>query len=322
MPLTRSVGHSLAGALPKATAKSAAERLNLCRISDQRAGGRGYERSMSNPDKYAVIGHPISHSRSPVIHKLFAEQTGENLTYEAIDAAPEELNTALTRFITLGGRGLNVTVPHKQAVIDLMDSLSERAEVAGAVNTISKLDDGTLYGDNTDGIGLLRDLQGNLGLTLEDMRILVLGAGGAARGILASFAELRPEDLVCANRRLEKATDIADELGDIGRIRACSFDELGDEDFEFGTFDLIVNATAAGLEGKAPFPGSIVGADSVCYDLSYSMNDTPFVAWAREHGCKATHQGWGMLIEQAAEAFYIWRDVRPDTAPVREKLPS
>ena len=277
---------------------------------------------MSDPDKYAVIGHPISHSRSPVIHKLFAEQTGENLTYEAIDASPEDLNTALTRFITLGGRGLNVTVPHKQAVIELMDSLSERADIAGAVNTISKLEDGTLHGDNTDGVGLVRDLHDNIGLELEDMRIVVLGAGGAARGILASFAELRPEDLVCANRRLEKAVSIADELADIGRIRACSFEELGDADFEFGVFDLVINATAAGLEGKAPFPGSIVGPETVCYDLSYAMTDTPFINWANEHGCKAAHQGWGMLIEQAAESFYLWRDVRPDTAPVRAKLPS
>lgn len=277
---------------------------------------------MSTPAKYAVIGHPISHSKSPVIHKLFAEQTGEDITYEAIDLPPEELNSGITRFIALGGRGMNVTVPHKQAVIELMDSLTERAEIAGAVNTISKLEDGTLQGDNTDGIGLIRDLRDNLGLDLEELRILILGAGGAARGILAALAELRPEELMCANRRLERAIDIRDELADIGRISARSFEELTEEQDEIEGFDLVINATSAGLDGTvAPFPEHIVGPDTFCYDLSYSMRETPFVAWANEHGCKQAVQGWGMLVEQAAESFYIWRDVRPETASVRERLP-
>jgi len=277
---------------------------------------------MSSPDKYAVIGHPISHSKSPVIHKLFAEQTGENLIYEAIDVPPDELHAAVTRFVALGGRGLNVTVPHKQSVIELMDSLTERAEIAGAVNTISKLEDGTLCGDNTDGVGLIIDLRDNLGLDLETMNILILGAGGAARGILAALAELRPDSLMCANRRLERALTIRDELADIGRISARSFEELAEDDAENGTFDLVINATSAGLEGNvAPFPENIVGPDTLCYDLSYSMRETPFITWAKEHGCKQAVQGWGMLVEQAAESFYIWRDVRPATADVRAKLP-
>jgi len=328
---------------------------------------------MPEVEKYAVIGHPIAHSKSPVIHKVFAEQTGENISYEAIDAPPEELHNAVTRFITLGGRGLNVTVPHKQAIIDLMDTLTERAEIAGAVNTVIKLEDGSLCGDNTDGIGLIIDLQDNLGLDLENMRILVLGAGGAARGILATLAELRPEELVIANRTLDKALDIVDEFADIGRIKARSFEELaedasemadadadddiddiddidedddysaddyiadasgsddeddngyeGDDDNEPGpAFDLVINATSAGLEGKVPpFPACIIGPDTVCYDLSYSMRETPFVTWAKAQGCAAAHQGWGMLIEQAAESFNIWRDIRPDTTDVRKQLPS
>ncbi len=307
---------------------------------------------MSEAEKYAVIGHPIAHSKSPVIHKVFAEQTGENVSYEAIDAAPEELHSAVTRFIALGGRGLNVTVPHKQAIIELMDTLTERAEIAGAVNTVIKLEDGSLCGDNTDGIGLLIDLQDNLGLDLENMRILVLGAGGAARGILATLAELRPEELVIANRTLDKALDIVDEFADIGRIKARSFEELAeadpevidldvddyiddesddesngydsDEDGDSGLeFDLVINATSAGLEGTVPpFPGCIIGPDTVCYDLSYSMRETPFITWAKAQGCAAAHQGWGMLIEQAAESFKLWRDIRPDTTEVRKQLPS
>ncbi|NND54225.1 MAG: shikimate dehydrogenase [Gammaproteobacteria bacterium] len=278
---------------------------------------------MSEPDKYAVIGHPINHSKSPVIHKLFGEQTGENISYEAIDLPTEELHAGITRFIALGGRGLNVTVPHKQDVIELMDSMTLRAEVAGAVNTITKLEDGSLQGDNTDGIGLVTDLTANLGLDIENMRILVLGAGGAARGILASLAEIRPDELMCANRRLERALEIRDELADIGRISARSFEELTDEEAEVGVFDLVINATSAGLEGNvAPFPENIVTAETLCYDLSYSMRETPFVTWAKEHGCKQAVQGWGMLVEQAAESFYIWRDIRPDTTDVRAKLPT
>jgi shikimate dehydrogenase len=325
---------------------------------------------MSEAEKYAVIGHPIAHSKSPVIQKVFAEQTGENISYEAIDAAPEELHNAVTRFIALGGRGLNVTVPHKQAIIELMDTLTERAELAGAVNTVSKLDDGSLCGDNTDGIGLIIDLRDNLELDLENMRILVLGAGGAARGILATLAELRPDELVIANRTLERALDIVDEFADIGRIKARSFEELAqagldetEDDVEIDdveiddveiddveiddseiddeienadddaivdiedepgpAFDLVINATSAGLEGEVPpFPACIIGPDTVCYDLSYSMRETPFVLWAKAQGCKAAHQGWGMLIEQAAESFNIWRDIRPDTTNVRKQLPS
>jgi shikimate dehydrogenase len=272
---------------------------------------------MSGTDKYAVIGHPIAHSKSPVIHKLFAEQTGEDISYEAIDVPVDELNAAVTRFITLGGRGLNVTVPHKQNVLDLMDDLSERAELAGAVNTIIRTEEGTLHGDNTDGIGLIRDLHDNLGVDLENTNVLVLGAGGAARGILPALAALRPDELVVANRTLERAIEIADTFADIGRIKARGFDELEEQ-----SFGVVINATSAGLEGKLPpFPESIVDANTVCYDLSYSMRDTPFVEWAKQHGCKAAYQGWGMLVEQAAESFLLWRGVRPETAEVRKQLP-
>ena len=272
---------------------------------------------MSSPDKYAVIGHPIEHSKSPVIHRLFAEQTGEAITYEAIDVPPDELNASVTRFMALGGRGLNVTVPHKQSVFNLMDECTERAELAGAVNTVIRTEDGALRGDNTDGIGLVRDLRDNLQVELEEVEILVLGAGGAARGILPPLAELRPDELVVANRTLERAREIADDLADVGRIKARSYDEV-----EAKPFGLVVNATSAGLTGDIPpFPEHIVGPQTVCYDLSYSMRDTPFIAWAKQRGCTRSYQGWGMLVEQAAESFYLWRHVRPNTGPVRQRLP-
>lgn len=268
------------------------------------------------PDRYAVIGHPISHSRSPIIHRMFAEDTGEPISYEALDVAPDQLDETVRNFMTEGGRGLNVTVPHKQDVINLMDSLTERAQLAGAVNTITQRDDGTLEGDNTDGIGLIADLL-NLGVELIDASILILGAGGATRGIIPPIMERKPTELVIANRTIEKAQTLAAAFADMGEITACGFDDLEDKHF-----NLIINATSAGLEGELPpFPTSILAPDTVCYDLSYSMRDTPFVEWARANGCKQVFQGWGMLIEQAAESFAIWRGIRPDTRGVRERLP-
>ena len=268
-------------------------------------------------DRYAVIGHPISHSKSPVIHRIFAEETGEALTYEAIDVPPEELGEAIARFISNGGRGLNVTVPHKQDVLPLMDSLTERAKLAGAVNTIRCGDNGELEGDNTDGVGLVADLRDNLGIELTDASILILGAGGATRGIIPPLMEQKPAELVVANRTVDKAQALATGFMDLGNISACGFSDLDNR-----RFNLIINATSAGLEGEVPpFPTSLLSTDAVCYDLSYSMRDTPFVSWAKENGCDKVYQGWGMLIEQAAESFAIWRGVRPDTAEVRRRLP-
>jgi shikimate dehydrogenase len=269
-------------------------------------------------DRYGVIGHPISHSKSPVIHRLFAAQTGDDIRYDAFDVAPERLEKQLKAFAKQGFRGLNVTVPHKEKIADLVDQLTDRAHLAGAVNTVIIAADGRLDGDNTDGVGLLTDLTGNLDVTLKEAHILVLGAGGATRGIVPALLGSGPRDLTIANRSIDRARELVGRFGKLGKIAPCSFDELGGQHF-----DLIINATSAGLRGELPpFPQSMLTADTVCYDLSYAMSDTPFVAWAKKHGARHAHQGWGMLVEQAAESFFIWRGVRPETKPVREKLPS
>lgn len=268
-------------------------------------------------DRYGVIGHPISHSKSPVIHRLFAAQTGQDISYEAFDIAPEELEHRLRGLIGAGVRGLNVTVPHKEPVVRLVDHLTDRARLAGAVNTIIVSAGRELDGDNTDGVGLLTDLAVNLGVTLKGARILVLGAGGATRGIVPALLESGPAALHVANRTLERARILAQQFSALGALTACRFDELGGKDF-----DLVINATSAGLHGEVPpFPPSILRPDTICYDLSYAMAATPFVAWARMHGVQRAYQGWGMLVEQAAESFLLWRGVRPDTRPVRARLP-
>lgn len=268
------------------------------------------------PDRYAVVGHPVAHSRSPLIHTLFARQTGQNLSYETIDAAPAAFETAVRGFAAAGGKGLNVTVPHKEAAFALCDERSAAATAAGAVNTISFI--GTrLRGDNTDGVGFIRDVTINLRHVLADRRIVVLGAGGAARGILGPLLAERPAELVVANRTAERAAELVAHFDTPGVLRAQTFAELA----ELPSFDVLVNATSAGLKGEPPpFPASLVGRASFCYDLVYGTTDTPFVAWAKAHGAAEAAQGWGMLVEQAAESFFIWRGVRPDTAPLL-KLP-
>jgi len=268
-------------------------------------------------NRYAVIGHPIAHSKSPIIHQLFAEQTDQTISYEAMDVAPDELEDTITAFFADGGHGLNVTVPHKSAVMTLMDRLTPQAKLAGAVNTITRLPDGKLEGDNTDGIGLITDLRDNLHIELIDSSILVLGAGGATRGIIPPLLEQIPAEIFIANRTVEKARGIANAFADLGHLSACGFDDLADRNFH-----LIINATSAGLQGELPpFPESIISPDTICYDLAYSMRDTPFIAWAKQHGCTKAWQGWGMLVEQAAESFFIWRGVRPETYSVRQQLP-
>ena len=285
------------------------------------------------PDRYAVIGHPIAHSRSPVIHELFARQTGQTISYEAMDVEPAGFETAVRGFGAAGGRGLNITVPHKRAAFELCDNgtmvyesdafysacdeLGTAAAQARAVNTISFLADGRLRGDNTDGIGFMRDLTQNLEQPIVERRVAVLGAGGAARGILLPLLEARPALLVLANRTVERAEAMIAELGSPEPLRTSTFDELE----SLGAFDVIVNATSAGLHGEQPpFPASCVGPDSLCYDLAYSLRETPFVAWARAHHAMEAVQGWGMLVEQAAESFAIWRGVRPDTAAILAQL--
>jgi len=267
-------------------------------------------------DRYGVMGYPVSHSRSPIIHRLFALQTKQNLQYELLQVAPAKLESAIQQFSRTGGKGLNITVPHKSEVVRLVGELSDRASNAGAVNTLVFRDD-EIYGDNTDGVGLLCDLQSNLGVQLTDSRILILGAGGATRGIVAPLLEAEPETIVIANRTLSKAQALAEHFSTSGPVVSCRFKDVG----TLPIYDLIINATSAGLKGETPpYPKEAVHEHTVCYDLSYGLTPTPFASWAAEHGAARSVMGWGMLVEQAAESFYIWRGVRPDTAPVLKQL--
>jgi shikimate dehydrogenase len=269
---------------------------------------------MSNtaPDRYAVIGHPIAHSRSPWIHAQFARQTGQHLLYTAIDVTPAALAPCVREFFAHGGRGLNVTVPHKLAVTELVDHLSERARTAGAINTIVQQADARLRGDNTDGIGLVRDLTHNLGIPVAGQRVLVLGAGGAARGLLGPLLALAPGALVIANRSPQRALELAQAFARHGRVEAIGLEQLGAL-----RFDLIINATAASLHEQLPaLPAAALRTAAVCYDLVYTHSTTPFTRWARECGVAQCFTGTGMLVEQAAESFLLWRGVRPDTAAV------
>jgi shikimate dehydrogenase len=270
----------------------------------------------SAPDRYGVVGHPVEHSRSPLIHTVFARQTNQRLTYELLDAEPAALETAVRGFGAAGGKGLNVTVPHKAAAFALCDESSAAARAAGAVNTIS-IDAGRLRGDNTDGIGFIRDITVNQRQTLSDARIIVLGAGGAARGIIGPLLAERPAELTIANRTKERAEQVVAQFAG-SALRARAFDDL----LTLPPYDVLINATSAGLKGETPpFPAVLVGPGSFCYDLVYGSGDTPFVTWAKSHGAARAVQGWGMLVEQAAESFAIWRGVRPDTKPLLKQIP-
>jgi shikimate dehydrogenase len=267
---------------------------------------------MNPPDQYGVVGHPISHSWSPFIHGLFAKQTDQALVYRLYDIAPENFRAQVLEFFTRGGRGLNVTVPHKEAAAELANELTVRADRAGAVNTLILNQDHSLIGDNTDGHGLVTDLTKNHGLAITNERLLVLGAGGATRGVIEPLLGLGPTEIVIANRTADRAVNLASLFSDLGAVRGCGFEDVGED-----PFDVIINATAAGLSGSVPnVAGSVVARHTVCYDMSYSKSPTPFVTWAIEQGCARAHKGWGMLVEQAAESFTLWRGVRPDTEPV------
>jgi shikimate dehydrogenase len=271
---------------------------------------------MSPPDRYAVIGHPVSHSRSPFIHARFAEQTGQRLTYTTLDATPAHFEAAVREFFAGGGKGLNVTVPHKEAALRLTRRLSPRATLAGALNTLALQDDGGLLGDNTDGAGLARDLLNNHRVSIAGRRVLVLGAGGAVRGVLAPLLGLKPSELTVANRTLSRAQELAAHFRGAGPLRAANFAQLGS-----APYDVIINGTSASLAGELPpLPPGIAGKDSFCYDMAYAAADTIFIRWAQAQGCARAVMGLGMLVEQAAESFYLWRGVRPDTASVLAAL--
>ena len=264
------------------------------------------------PDRYAVIGNPVAHSKSPQIHALFAQQTHQPLVYTANLVALDQLEHALQTFAESGGKGLNITVPFKHAAWQWVTQRSPRAERAGAVNTILFRPDGTSYGDNTDGIGLVRDLKHNHGVTIRGQRVLLLGAGGAARGVLMSLLEEQPAHLVIVNRTADKAVALAKDLTDVGTVTGCAYQDLDAE-----SFDIIINGTSASLKGEVPaLPASAIAKECLCYDMMYGATPTTFMQWAQQHGAQRTLDGLGMLVEQAAESFFIWRGVRPETVSV------
>lgn len=261
-------------------------------------------------DRYAVFGNPIAHSKSPLIHAQFATQTGQDLVYEAILAPLDGFAESLRRFVTEGGRGANVTVPFKEEAYAICASRTPRAELAGAVNTLIA-ENGGLRGDNTDGAGLVADLTRNLGLELRGRRILLLGAGGAARGVIGPLLDCGPARLFIANRTAHKAVELARHFG--REVEGGGFEAAATP------FDLVINATAASLGGELPpLSPAVFAPGALAYDMMYGR-ETPFMAFARAHGA-ATADGLGMLVEQAAEAFHLWRGVRPDTAPVIASL--
>ena len=268
------------------------------------------------PDQYAVLGNPIAHSKSPQIHTLFAAQTGHSLEYRAILVEPNGFAAAANAFRAQGGRGLNVTVPFKQDAWVYSDVLSARGERAGAVNTLLFRDSGDTLGENTDGLGLVRDLRINHGIELAGKRILLLGAGGAARGVMQCLLAEAPAKLVIANRTPAKAVELALMFNDLGQLSGHGFPELVGH-----CFDLIINATAAGLDDTVPpLPEDVLSEGGWCYDMMYGDEPTAFVRWGLEHGAACALDGLGMLVEQAAEAFLLWRGVRPDTRAVIAEL--
>ncbi|HSW68973.1 MAG TPA: shikimate dehydrogenase [Gammaproteobacteria bacterium] len=260
-------------------------------------------------DQYAVIGNPIHHSWSPKIHQLFAEQTQQELDYKAILAPLDGFKHILKEFQNQGGKGLNITLPFKQQAYQIVDTLSERAKLAKSINTIQFNPDGTLFGDNTDGIGFIRDVVHNHNFSISNKRVLILGAGGAVRGILHPLLQESPAQLIIANRTEETAKALIEEFPHDPSIQTCSLSSL--DQFKF---DLVINGTSASLtENTIDLPKNILSGQAYCYDMVYGKGTTPFMAWAAENNAMLISDGLGMLIEQAAESFYIWRGIRPKT---------
>lgn len=263
-------------------------------------------------DNYCLAGNPVSHSKSPLIHSAFAEQTGQDLFFQLICVERDRFSDFLNEFRSLGGKGLNITLPFKEEAWQLSDRLTPRAESARAVNTIKITAEGQYFGDNTDGTGLVNDLLHNHNVAVSGANILILGAGGAARGAILPILSEQPAGVVIANRTVSKAQELAECFASEGNISACGYPDLSGR-----LFNIVINATSASLQGIVPpLPDGILAADACCYDMMYSDKDTVFVSWARQHGAGKSLDGVGMLVEQAAESFYLWRGVRPDTAPV------
>jgi shikimate dehydrogenase len=268
-------------------------------------------------DLYAVIGNPVAHSKSPLIHAGFARQTGQDIHYEAILAPLDGFVETVVAFRQRGGKGANVTVPFKLEACALSSRLTERAKAAGAVNTlVFEADD--ILGDNTDGAGLVRDIVVNLGYALGGRRVLLMGAGGAARGVIRPVLEHEPAVLTIANRTRQKADDLQQLFASSGNVVSTAYGDLRGQEF-----DLVINATSASLHGDLPpQPKGIFAAASLAYDMMYGKGHTPFLQFAQQQGAARLADGIGMLVEQAAESFFLWRGIRPETEPVIEMLRS
>lgn len=262
-------------------------------------------------DTYAVFGNPINHSKSPHIHRHFAEQTSQDMTYTKQLVNEGEFEQAATEFFNNGGKGLNITVPFKLDAYSFAARLTQRARRAGAVNTLALQADGTILGDNTDGIGMIHDMQ-NLGWELRGKRVLILGAGGAVRGILQPLLEQEPQQVLIVNRTHHKAEQLAAGFHDLGDIRALPIEELPGQQV-----DVIINGTSASLQGELPpLPDDLLAPGAHCYDMMYGAEPTVFLQWAQAHNAAQVADGLGMLVGQAAEAFYLWRQIRPEVVPV------
>lgn len=267
-------------------------------------------------DLYAVFGNPIAHSKSPQIHSQFAEQTAQQLDYSKQLVEIDQFAAAANAFFQTGdkgeGRGLNITVPFKMDAFEYANTLTERAKRAGAVNTLAKLEDGTILGDNTDGQGMVSDITDNLGWSISGKRVLILGAGGAVRGVLQPLLAQGPSEVVIANRTLAKAMQLVREFKDLGKVKASGFEDLSGLQF-----DLVINGTSASLGGDLPpLPAYLLSDTACCYDMMYAAEPTVFLQWAKEQGAAQVADGLGMLVGQAAESFALWRGIKPEVAPV------
>jgi len=266
--------------------------------------------------RYAVIGKPVKHSKSPQIHTLFAKQTGQDLSYSAEEVEEEDFESYVASFFSGGGGGLNITVPHKERAFAVAKLCSDRANLARAVNTLYLDQDGHLCGDNTDGAGLVRDITENHRFEIRNKRILLLGAGGAVRGVLAVLAEQQPASITLVNRTLSRAQQLQREFVKLVTLKVQSYEGLQEQ-----VFDLVINGTSSSLSGELPpISPAMLAAQCCCYDMMYSDQDTAFVAWSKAQGATLALDGIGMLVEQAAESFEIWRGVRPATTQIIDGL--
>ncbi|MFK8079958.1 MAG: shikimate dehydrogenase [Granulosicoccus sp.] len=267
-------------------------------------------------NRYTVIGQPIAHSLSPVVHQLFGELTQRKIDYTRTESTPDTFEQTVRQWSDSGARGCNITSPFKEQAVSICDRLSREAQLAGSVNTIHMHRDGALVGHTTDGPGLVADIISNKRHPITDKRVLILGAGGAARGVMHAILKKRPALLHVANRTAEKADALVDIFGELGTVSSSGYEQLAD----LAAFDVIINATTLGMSGNMPeLPEHLAGAGSLAYDMTYTQRDTAFMLWASKRGA-ATANGLGMLVEQAAESFLIWEDVRPKTRMVYPRL--